>query len=239
MYRLHPVTKVVIVIASIIVASICPLVCLIAFLTFVASLSAVGMEFAKFLRIMRSALTIILVLALFTLLYGVLSTHSPRIILEASFTQGVIIGSIKLLKLMLSFAVLFSTTRPQSIVRMLSKLRVPYKYTYILVLAIRYMSILMSDFQEIYDVQAIRGLRIDSGSTLMRIRNTLSLFIPLIVASTDRLNDMSIVLEVKGFGLSKHRSYAFVEKVNLMDVAVIALIPLVVIGPHLALNLVK
>lgn len=239
MYRLHPVTKVIVILTSIVVVSICPLACLIAFLAFFVSLSIVGMELTKLLRIMRSALTFVLVLTLFSLIYSALSARSLSIILEAGFTQGVIIGFIRLLQLILSFAVFFSTTRPQSIVRMLSKLRVPYKYAYILVLAIRYMSVLMSDFQEIYDIQAIRGLRIDSGGTLMRIKNTLSLFIPLIVASIDRLNDMSIVLEVKGFGLSKHRSYAFTEKASLIDAVIIALTPLVVIGPYLALNLVK
>ncbi len=236
MYRLHPVTKAIIALASIVVASICPLACLTAFLAFVVSLSFVGMEFTKFLRIARSALALILVLALFSLIYGALSARSLSIILEAGFTQGVIVGSMRLFQLMLSFAALFSTTRPQSIVRMLSKLGVPYKYAYILVLAIRYMSVMMSDFQEIYDIQAIRGLRVDSGGTLMRIRSTLSLFIPLIVASIDRLNDMSIALEVKGFGLSKHRSYAFTEKASLMDAVVIALTSLIVAGPYLALN---
>ncbi len=239
LYRLHPVTKAVIVLASIVVASICPPVCLIAFLTFVTSLSAVGMEFTKFLRIARSALTLIAVLAVFSLVYGVLSARSLSIILDEGFIHGVIVGSMRLLLLMLSFAALFSTTKPQSIVRVLSRLGVPYKYTYVLVLAIRYMSVVMSDFQEIYDIQAIRGLRVDSGSTLMRIRSTLSLFIPLIVASIDRLNDMSIVLEVKGFGLSRYRSYAFTERVSLMDAVVMALIPLVVAGSYLALNIVS
>ncbi|MEM1642888.1 MAG: energy-coupling factor transporter transmembrane component T [Desulfurococcaceae archaeon] len=239
MYRLHPVTKVTIILTSIVVASICPLACLTAFLAFIVSLSVLGMEFTKFLKIMRSSLTLVLVLAVFSLIYGVLSARSLSIILEAGFTQGVITGSIKLLQLMLSFAVLFSTTRPQSIVRTLNKVGVPYKYAYILVLAIRYMSVLISDFQEIYDIQAIRGLRIDAGSMLARIRSTLSLFIPLMVASTDRLNDMSIVLEVKCFGLSKRRSYAFTEKASLMDAIVITLTPLIVISPYLALNLVK
>lgn len=102
--------------------------------------------------------------------------------------------------------ILFTTTKPYYLLQALDKLRFPYKFAFILILALRLISLTVSEVRTIAEAQMTRGLELQKGF-IKRIRNHVPVFIPLMVRMIRGIMELATSLESKGFGYSSKRAY--------------------------------
>ncbi len=150
------------------------------------------------LRLLKPlAFLVILTLFLWPLIY------KPRLV-------GLLLGvsfSLRLLGFGLITFQLLMTTRQRELVLGFVKLGVPYEIGLTLTIALRYIPTLYGMANTIMDAQRSRGLELDRGNILSRIRKTVPILIPLIVASLKTAHELSIALESRAFGAGKKRTF--------------------------------
>jgi energy-coupling factor transport system permease protein len=88
------------------------------------------------------------------------------------------------------------------------------------------------DAQTVVDAQRSRGLELDKGNFMKRIRNYVPILIPLIISAIRRSVELAEALEARGFGATEKRTSIATLKMRSADFAVIAL---TVIGLGIAL----
>ncbi|ADM27334.1 cobalt transport protein [Ignisphaera aggregans DSM 17230] len=226
LYRLHPLTKIFLAIISIPMAIILDIYGLAIYSIYITILCIIGLEHRRFLRMLFSPAIFIGIISIFIFIYG-LSSRGISINSIIALLRSIAIGSLRIYILVISFGILFSTTRLQSIARIFSYIGIPYIYIYMILLSLRFIPILLSDFIEIYYIQSLRGF--DSGrSFLDRIRSLLSLFIPLFIVTLSRLDEVSLSLYLRGFGYSHRRSYTYVERLGYIDILVVISISILI-----------
>ncbi|MCX8187085.1 MAG: energy-coupling factor transporter transmembrane protein EcfT [Nitrososphaeria archaeon] len=133
-------------------------------------------------------------------------------------------ASYRLIAFLASFSIFFLTTTPEELGMTLTKLRVPYTYTFAFISAIRFTPILAEELQTIMDAQRARGLELDRGGPLARIRKYIPVLVPLIVNILRRSYELAEAMEVKCFGASKKRTFLKELKMTPKDLAVLVII---------------
>ncbi len=106
-----------------------------------------------------------------------------------------------------ALTVFLSTTTPWEIVQGLSKIGIKYTYLYTFIIALRFIPIVFSEMRSIYDAQRSRGLELEKGGVLSRVKKLAPIVIPTIVCSMLRARDLVEAMELKGFGYSNKRSF--------------------------------
>jgi energy-coupling factor transport system permease protein len=136
--------------------------------------------------------------------------------------------TIRFLAMITSFSVFFLTTSPDSLSLALEKARVPYEFNFAFITAIRFVPVLADEAQTIIDAQRSRGLELDKGGFLTRIRKYIPILLPLIINSIRRSLELAEAMESRGFGTTKDRTNLFELKMEKLDwmVLVISLLTL-------------
>lgn len=130
---------------------------------------------------------------------------SPRITLEAlAYGCGM---ALRLLTIISAFATLTYTVNPDDMLNSLTKIKPFYRSAYVTSLAVRFMPTLIQDSDTIGEVQMSRGLEINSGNMIQKIKNRIPVLIPLLSNSLDRAIQVSEAMESRAFGCSKKRTF--------------------------------
>jgi energy-coupling factor transport system permease protein len=79
------------------------------------------------------------------------------------------------------------------------------------------------DAQTVIDAQRSRGLELDKGNFMKRIRNYIPILIPLIVSAIRRSIELAEALESRGFGASPNRRPLIVLEMKPTDYLAITL----------------
>lgn len=116
-------------------------------------------------------------------------------------------ASYRLVAFLASFSIFFLTTTPEELGMTLSKLKIPYMYSFAFISAIRFTPVLAEELQSIMDAQRSRGLELDKGGPISRIRRYIPILVPLIVNVLRRSYDLAEAMEVKCFGASRKRTF--------------------------------
>jgi len=133
---------------------------------------------------------------------------------------GLLVGTGKFFLIVnpvMAISIFFSTVRPYDLVQTFSRLGLPYKAGFMLLLSLRMLSIALSEIRNIVDVQKARGIEVDSRNPIKRAANIVPLLVPLVIRVMGSAWDLSITLMVRGFGHSRARSYAFPLKWGRRD----------------------
>ena len=138
--------------------------------------------------------------------------YCDPIILYRSFAT-----SYRLIALLASFSIFFLTTTPEELMMTFTKLRIPYMYSFAFISAIRFTPILAEELQSIIDAQRSRGLELDKGGPVVRIRRYIPILVPLIVNVLRRSYELAEAMEVKCFGASEKRTFMKELKMNPKD----------------------
>jgi energy-coupling factor transport system permease protein len=73
------------------------------------------------------------------------------------------------------------------------------------------------------DAQKARGLELDRGNFLKRIRNYIPILIPLIVSAIRRSLELAEAMESRAWGATKNRTNLYVLKMHKGDFALLAI----------------
>jgi energy-coupling factor transport system permease protein len=88
-------------------------------------------------------------------------------------------------------------------------------------MAMRYVPTLGQEAYAIMDAQKARGVELDKGNVLKRIRNIVPIIVPLIIVSIRRALSVAESMESRGFGASENRTYMELLKFRKRDWAVL------------------
>ncbi len=141
--------------------------------------------------------------------------------------------TLRFLVLLTAFSLFFMTTSPDDlglaldkvgVVRWLSKrwLGYPNALSFTFTTAVRLVPTMAVDAQTVVDAQRSRGLELDKGNLLRRIRNYVPILIPLLLIAIRRSLELAEALESRGFPGREGRTSLFQLKLRTADYAIIA-----------------
>jgi len=123
-----------------------------------------------------------------------------------------IIPVLRFLIFVLAIDIFFLTTSPDDFSLTLEYLHIPLVISLSFSLALRFIPTLAIQLNEIAEAQMSRGLKLDSGGILQRIRNYIPILIPLIVISIKKSIEIAEALEIRGVeNKTKRISYNILE----------------------------
>jgi len=109
-----------------------------------------------------------------------------------------IIPVLRFLLFVFAIDIFFLTTGPDDFSLTLEYLHLPLVVSLSFSLALRFIPTLAIQLNEIIDAQLSRGLKLDTGGFLKRIKNYLPILIPLIVISIKKSIEIAEALEIRG-----------------------------------------
>lgn len=131
--------------------------------------------------------------------------------------------TLRFVVLVESFSVFFLTTSPDHLGLALEQTRVPYEFVFAFTTAVRFVPVLAEEAQTIMDAQKARGLELERGNFLKRIRNYIPILIPLIVSAIRRSLELAEAMESRAWGATKKRTNLYVLKMHKGDFALVFL----------------
>jgi energy-coupling factor transport system permease protein len=150
------------------------------------------------------------------------------------FTQGFTVTAanwenaasmtLRFIVLVESFSVFFLTTSPDHLGLALEQSRVPYEFSFAFTTAVRFVPVLAEEAQTIMDAQKARGLELERGNFMKRIRNYVPVLIPLIVSAIRRSLELAEAMESRAWGATKKRTNLYALKLKRGDYALLAII---------------
>jgi len=100
------------------------------------------------------------------------------------------------------------TTNPSELASSLNGAGVHYKAAYAVSLTLRHLPDVIQDYANISQAQQARGLDMSKKEkTVKRIKNALTIIIPLIFSTLDRVELISNAMDLRSFGKNKNRSW--------------------------------
>lgn len=123
--------------------------------------------------------------------------------------------------------IFLSTTRIEEFTTALIKLKVPYPIAFATSTAFRLLPTFVGDGATIIQAQTARGLDLESGSVLARMRKFIPLLVPILIYALRRINLQAMALESKNFGGKGKRTFYLELSFQFRDYAVLFLLILV------------
>lgn len=130
--------------------------------------------------------------------------------------------ALRLIALMTSFSLFFLTVHPDELSQALIQMRVRFEFAFAMSMAMRYVPTLAEEAYAIMDAQKARGVELDKGNLLKRIRNIIPIIVPLIIVSIRRALSIAESMESRGFGASEKRTYMEKLAFRRRDWAIVA-----------------
>lgn len=173
---------------------------------------------------------------------ALVSSHGSHLLWQASFripiigtpvltVEAVLFGvgmSLRLLAIISAFGILTFTIHPDDLMLSMIKMKLPYKSVLVTSLTTRFIPTLIDDVERISDVQRSRGLELDHGNLMQRIKSRMAIIIPLLSNSLDRTVQVAEAMESRAFGHGERRTFYREVKLSKVDaqILIVSLLPL-------------
>ncbi|MGD8191510.1 energy-coupling factor transporter transmembrane component T family protein [Brevibacillus ginsengisoli] len=123
------------------------------------------------------------------------------------------------------------TTDPSEFAASLNRIGVSYKIAYAVAIAMRYIPDLLRDYQNISFAAQARGIDLSKKTKLrQRVKNSLSVLMPLIFSSLERIETISAAMELRGFGHKNKRTWYSSRPFSKSDYAAILLVFVIMVA---------
>ncbi len=204
-------------VAAIIFGEILPLIILLLMQIPFVLLAGVQREWV---RSLRGAAFLAAIIFLTNFLFSFFS--AGYVILPANIEWAAAM-TLRFVVLVESFSVFFLTTSPDHLGLALELTRVPYEFAFAFTTAVRFVPVLAEEAQTIMDAQKARGLELEKGNIMKRIRNYIPVLIPLIVSAIRRSLELAEAMESRAWGATKKRTNLYALKLHKGDIALLAI----------------
>lgn len=175
----------------------------------------------QWLRSLRGALFLAVFLFAFNLIFGYFSPNTlPYGMSPLEYSSAML---LRFLVLVESFSVFFLTTSPDHLSLALEQTHVPYEFTFAFTTAVRFVPVLAEEAQTIMDAQKARGLELERGNFMKRVRNYIPILIPLIVSAIRRSLELAEAMESRAWGAAQKRTNLYVLKMKRGDLLLIVI----------------
>jgi energy-coupling factor transport system permease protein len=204
-------------VAAILFGELIPLIAL--FLLPIPFVFLAGVQ-KEWLRSLRGAAF----LAIFIFVVNIASSFfTSGYVLTATAVETSVAMTLRFVVLVESFSVFFLTTSPDHLGLALEQSRVPYEFAFAFTTAVRFVPVLAEEAQTIMDAQKARGLELEKGGILKRIRNYVPVLIPLIVSAIRRSLELAEAMESRAWGATKKRTNLYALRLHQGDFALLAI----------------
>jgi energy-coupling factor transport system permease protein len=174
----------------------------------------------EWLRSMRGAAFLAIVIFLTNFIFSFIGAGYK---VTPNNAEGAIALTLRFIVLVESFSVFFLTTSPDHLGLALEQTHVPYEFVFAFTTAVRFVPVLADEAQTIMDAQKARGLELERGNFLKRIRNYIPILIPLIVSAIRRSLELAEAMESRAWGATKNRTNLYVLRMHRGDFILIIL----------------
>jgi energy-coupling factor transport system permease protein len=117
-------------------------------------------------------------------------------------------------------SIFFLTTPPDELELVMRWFRVPRDVVFAFVTAVRFVPVLMIDTLQIMDAQKSRGLELQKGNFVSRLRRFIPILIPLIVDAVIRSGELAEAMESRAYGAVKRPTSLYELSMASLDFAV-------------------
>lgn len=117
--------------------------------------------------------------------------------------EGILLGAaitLRVLNLALAMTNFFASVHPVRLAIALTRLKLPFKYAYTTVLALRFLPLVTGELRNIQNAQKARGYDIEQKSFLARGFKIMPLMAPLVVVSLRRASNIALAMDLRAFG---------------------------------------
>ncbi|MDI6806407.1 MAG: energy-coupling factor transporter transmembrane component T [Candidatus Aenigmarchaeota archaeon] len=136
---------------------------------------------------------------------------------------------LRLLVIILSFALVATTTSINDIATCLAKVKLPYEIVFAFTLAFNLIPSFKNDLDNLICAQKARGGRIDRGKFRDRLRAYASLITPLIINGLRKAQQIRVAMESRAFGAFNTRTYISTSEFTRRDYVISIMIMTIVI----------
>jgi len=187
-HRLDPRVKLLIsalmFVTALIVRSVFQLVIVLAFMVVVAAVASVLKRVARTMVLTATFSAFIFIINLvFTRNLGTSALYASRFV-----------------AIVVSTSLFFITTSPDELEQVMKTFRLPRDVVFAFVTAVRFIPVMMLDALQIMDAQKSRGLELEKGNLLRRVRNMIPILIPLVVNAVVRSGELAEAMESRAYG---------------------------------------
>lgn len=129
--------------------------------------------------------------------------------------KGLSLGTAILLRLIgvVASALAFSTTTsPKDISTAMTKMKIPYRISHMVYLALRFIPLVISDLESINDIQQLRHVK-------KGVKRTIKTLVTLLATELRRVDDTVIALDTRAFGLYPNQT--IIRPININPSGVI------------------
>jgi len=215
--RMKFVYVITIFIAAILFSKIIPLLVLFLMQLPFVFIARVQKQWVRSLRGAAFLATLIFVINVLTIYF------TNNFTLHIENIEGAFALTLRFIVLVESFSVFFLTTSPDHLGLALEQSRVPYEFAFAFTTAVRFVPVLAEEAQTIMDAQKARGLELEKGNLMKRIRNYIPVLIPLIVSAIRRSLELAEAMESRAWGASNKRTNLYSLKLRRGDYVLLAL----------------
>jgi energy-coupling factor transport system permease protein len=174
----------------------------------------------QWLRSLRGALFLALFIFLTNILFRWWGAGYVLLVTDLEFSVAMTLRFVVLVE---SFSVFFLTTSPDMLGLALEESHVPYEFSFAFTTAVRFVPVLAEEAQTIMDAQKARGLELEKGGFMKRIRNYVPILIPLIVSAIRRSLELAEAMESRAWGAVKKRTNLYGLRLHRGDFALLAI----------------
>ncbi len=218
-HKLDPRTKFIIVISytilSLVFFEVIPLIIIFATTIFLVYLAKSLNEWKKTIRGMTFFLLLIFILNFISVSQNKLDYSLAMI--------------LRFLTLTSIFSFFFLTTTPDELALAIEASGISRDYSLMFTMSLRFVPTLAKDLQTIMDALKSRGLELEKGGFIQRIKNYTYVLVPLIVYEIRRSLMVAEALEARGYGASDKISTYYELKMGSKDYIISILVILITI----------
>ncbi len=188
------------------------------------------------LKLSRNRIRFIIIFSILLLIFQVLITVNGTVlgfvipqlnnfgpffpITDYGIERGLSISS-RFILVVLSSMLFVAATDPTILAHSLTRLKIPYRYSFALVIALRFLPLFDSENQVVRLAQKSRGIQPEMGGLRKILRTIQYTFFPLLVSSLSRVESLAISMDGRGFGYRSNRTYFRKSHWKLSDTALI------------------
>ena len=143
--------------------------------------------------------------------------------LNLVFTRNLetsLLYAVRFVAIVVSTSLFFITTSPDELEQVMKTFRLPRDVIFAFVTAVRFIPVMMLDTIQIMDAQKSRGLELERGNLLRRVRNMIPVLIPLVVNSVVRSGELAEAMESRAYGAVPRPTSLVEYRTSLTDKAV-------------------
>lgn len=168
----------------------------------------------------RRVRVLILTITAFSFILWSLVTRGQTHLWGPFYLEGILFGigtGLRLANMIAASVIFLSTTRNEELSTGLARLGVPFPVVFALSTALRLVPTFIGAGVTIIQAQRSRGLDVEAGSILARMRKYVPLLVPVIATAIRSTNAFAMALESKGFGAQKQRTYYLTLRLRPAD----------------------